>query len=310
MTVDEHELRERLESDDDGVVEATLHEHFHPVPRAPLTYDWCPVVEEHADHDDDWVRRLIGVANAAERRLRVRRFRWRRRNHPDWPIILCEGDSWVAHPQLRDLTDHLLDEDRFQFNVWAMGAAGDCLDDMAREREQEHALDVLDASALLLSGGGNDLIHGFEALDAIEELASDPVQQALDTIDPFMSAVMCSMQTVLEGVRARAPELPIVVHGYDYLRVAKEGKGKYLGPHLDPMGITDDEQRRFLIKRLVDRFNEDLVVVGGRVPGVHVVDLRGMATDKWHDEIHPKKDGFEVMAAKIGQTLQRVIAAD
>ena len=310
MSVDETELRERLESDDDAVVEATLHEHFHPVPRAPLAYDWCPVIEEHAEHDEDWVRRLIGVANAAEHRLRAYRFRKRRKKHPDWPVILCEGDSWVAHPQLRDLTDHLLDEDHFQFNVWAMGAAGDCLDDMAREREQEHALDVIDAQALLLSGGGNDLIHGFEALDAIEEPAADRVQQALDTIDPYMSAVMCSMQTVLEGVRRRAPSLPIVVHGYDYLRVQEKGKGKYLGPHLDHIGLDDHERRRYLIRRLVDRFNDDLVEVAGRVPGVHVVNLRGKATGEWHDEIHPKKDGFEVLAKEVGRTLKAAIAGD
>ena len=88
MTIGEDELRERLQDEDDDRAEAALRQHFVPVPRAALTYSWCPAAElEPAPSDEEgwkerWFQRMVDLANETEQRLRRRRYQWRRRRHP------------------------------------------------------------------------------------------------------------------------------------------------------------------------------------------------------------------------------------
>ena len=122
MTIRESDLRQRLHSDDDDEIVAALHEHFEAVPDArPLTCRWRlrPGVhvepdEADADQDESWFeelgQRILGWANGAQRLLRARRFDRLRQAHPHWPVVVAEGDSWVAHPLVDDITDHLLDD--------------------------------------------------------------------------------------------------------------------------------------------------------------------------------------------------------
>ncbi len=312
------EIRGGLLSDDEAAVESTLREHFVAVPRAtPLSYDWCPAPEwsqsdPDADHDT-WMRDvgwgLMSLANDAERKLRNWRFARRRKKHPQWPVVVCEGDSWVAHPLLRDIADHLFDEDQHSLNVWSKGAAGDLLVDMERAREQETALCEVDASVLLLSGGGNDLLVHFGEFLVPDGSGDQPARRVTPQVDVRMGQLMCSLRRLLEGVAGVAPGLPVVVHGYDYLRVDEFGQGRFLGDFFDRAGLITLEERRATLRYIVDRYNEHVQAATEGLGHVHYVDVRDTVVDDddWHDEIHPKGRGFEMIAQRIGAAVRAAV---
>jgi len=51
--------------------------------------------------------------------------------HPDWPQVLAEGDSWFAHPVVWNILFHLAD--RGGYAIRRLASIGDELADMVRE---------------------------------------------------------------------------------------------------------------------------------------------------------------------------------
>jgi GDSL-like Lipase/Acylhydrolase family len=318
MRILESELRRLLAGDDD-IVESTLERWFRPQPRfsAPFFYDWVPLPEldvvlggeEGGGAYEAAARRIIDLANAAEAALRSRRFAQRRWLHPEWPVVVCEGDSWVAHPLVHDIGDHLFDDPRNRFNVRNCGAAGDRLVAIAEAREQETVIAEVDAVALLLSGGGNDLLLRFREFLRRYHPGDDPARLVTEALEVRLVELMDAMRRVLHGVRARDATLPIVVHGYDYLRVAAPGSGQYVSPHFDAAHIEDLDERQATLDYIVDRFNHHLRDATLEVTGVDYVDVRGTVhDDEWYDELHPDAEGFARVSEVIGAVLrERVV---
>src|SRR5690606_23503289 len=123
------------------------------VPRAELRIDPEPApdpAEPEAAAGPSLRDRLIGLANEAQRAWRGHRFRRRRAEHPQWPVVVCEGDSWVAHPIIDDITDHLLDDDALPMHALGVGAAADLLQAMTQAHDHELAIEEHGARALLL----------------------------------------------------------------------------------------------------------------------------------------------------------------
>lgn len=314
MPIGERELSERLSDDDDAVVTAALHEHFSPADGRALGPDWCPIPTLSVEPDlsagppEEVGSRLMNLANGAERLLRTRRFRWRLRRQPAWPIVLCEGDSWVAHPFVFDAADHLMDERQYAFNLLSLGAAGDRIDAMEHAAEYRQALDDHDVAAVLLSGGGNDMLAGYEVLLDLAMPVDEPEVVFINALEPHMRRALATIERVLAAVREADADVPIVVHGYDYLRVAPRGQGKFLAPYFDHMRIDDPGRRAHVIRCLVDRFNRDVERAAEGVGGVSYVDLRGLVPDgEWHDEIHPDKVGFARVAEVFAGAINAVI---
>ncbi|MCA9711557.1 MAG: hypothetical protein KDK70_37325 [Myxococcales bacterium] len=318
MAIRESELRERLSHDDDDVVEAALREHFEPRPHdTPLTYRWClrDDVElepepPSSDADDSvlgWMGdQLLDLANGAQRLVRARRFARQRGRHPDWPVVVAEGDSWVAHPLLHDITDHLRDDDRYPYAVLGVGAAADLLRDMEAEHDHERAAIEHGARALLLSGGGNDLLESFGRFLRPWSPGSDPQRLLTDEVDARMATLMQTLRALLTRARARLPALPILVHGYDYLQTGEPGERGYLGPFFDDAGIVDPHDRRAALRAIVDRYNRHVAETAACVPDVTYVDLRGVVPEsEWHDDIHPDDDGFARVTAVLAQRLEQ-----
>lgn len=316
MTITERDLEQRLLDDDDERVYEALRRFFRPVPRmlAPLFYDWIPRTDlsvvlgdgEGGGLFEAASRRVIDLANATDAALRRRRYARRRRKEPDWPVVVVEGDSWVSHPFVDDLGDHLFDDDLNSFHVLNRGAAGDRLVTVADEREHEAVLDQVEPVAMVLSGGGNDLLVQFDEFLVLSADASgcDPEGLVTDAFEERVQALMSVMRRLLLGVRAKDSTLPIIVHGYDYLRVGPPGKGQFLTPHFDRAGIEGD-LRQATLDTIVDRYNEVLAAVAAIVPGVTYVDLRGtVPEDEWHDEIHPNDVGFRRIADVMGEAVR------
>ncbi len=322
MEIRQSELCERLTDDDDEGVRSTLRNFFEPRsrPGGPLGFEWWPRLDLQVILDEDnpdanlierAARRVKDLANQADGLLRQRRYRRRREANPDWPVVLCEGDSWVAHPYVTDIGDHLFKIGERGFNLLNVGAAGDRLLSMARELEHERVLDEIDAAALLLSGGGNDLLIQFDEFLRDYHPGDDPARLVDDAFEDRMVELMGIMRRVVGRVRSRLPAMPILVHGYDHLRVREYGKGRYLGPHFDRAGIRDPEERQATLTYIVDRFNHHLEQTLASLDNIDYIDVRAQVkAGEWKDEIHPKSDGFETIATKIGERLTLRIGVD
>ncbi|MCH9688596.1 MAG: SGNH/GDSL hydrolase family protein [Deltaproteobacteria bacterium] len=321
MTIRESEIRRRLKGDDDDDVAATLHRFFRPTPRftAPLLYEWLPLPDldvvlgdgEGGGAYERAARGIIDLANATDKALRGRRFDRRRRRAPQWPLVLCEGDSWLSHPFIHELGDFLANDPRNAFHLLNRAAAGDRLVKVAAEREHEAELAKSTFDLFVLSGGGNDLLLDFGDFLRPGPHPADAAPATLirEAMHEHMTGLMDVMRGLLLGVRRLDATMPILVHGYDYLRVAAPGRGPFLGPHFDQAGIEDPQQRQATLDHIIDRYNEYVRGAAAAVPDVEVVELRGIVSeDQWYDEIHPNREGFRGLAEAMGTAIRRRLA--
>lgn len=308
MRIGENELAERLRSRDDEAVYGTLVECFEPVPEGgPFGYHWQPragiVVAADPSLPSEGLRdRLLGLANYAQRSWRRHRFQRLRDEAPQLPVVVVEGDSWVAHPFIDDITDHLLDDERYPLLALGVGAAADLLGRMSSALEHEQAIVEHGARALVLSGGGNDLMNVFSRFLRRYAPGSDPQRLLTEAVDDEIDRLMgtlCGMLARLED------HVPVVVHGYDYLRVRAPGKGGLLGPFFDDAGIEDPRERTQVLWAIVDRYNEHLRRATQRMRWVSYVDLRGCVVPdaEWNDDIHPTEAGFGRLTERIADAL-------
>jgi len=178
--------------------------------------------------------------------------------------------------------------------------------------------------AVLLSGGGNDL-----AGDALATVVNHS-NSGLDTLNPTILKEVIDVQiktaylrliTLITGLCDKLfPEnsIPILIHGYSY--PVPDGRG-YLGgywilpgPWLRPVferkGHHKLRTTTDALTEVIDSFNEMLQTISSIPQFKHVryVDVRGcmdntLAQGKykqsWSNELHPKEDGFELIAAEF-----------
>jgi hypothetical protein len=173
------------------------------------------------------------------------------------------------------------------------------------------------ASALLISGGGND----FAGLNDLRPLLRDDCSAAADPASCFHpgeaeGTVEWLMQRVFENYAlliSRAlfvlpVQAKIFVHTYDYgvpNGVGVFGGAGWLKPALDDARVPAALQQgctRFLI----DRFHNALAQLVGSSGGgrVVLVDARGtLAAGDWANELHPRPAGFEKIAEQCWRPL-------
>ncbi len=322
MTILESELLDRLRGDDETIVETTLRRYFQPRPRftAPFIYDWIPLPDLNVVLGDGQggglyeaaARRVLDAANAADAGLRMRRFKRRWAQHADWPVVLCEGDSWISHPFIHDMGDHLVDDPLNRFHLLNRAAAGDRLTTVAAEGEHLIDLARIDVAVLVVSGGGNDLLLSFDRFlrPGPHDVDTQPAQLVTDALETRMAELMQLIRRVLSQVREQSPTLPIIVHGYDYLRVAEPGRASFLAPHFDAADIRDLGQRQRTLDYIIDRYNHHVAHAVGDLAEVDYVDLRGRVGDhQWYDEIHPDADGFGRLSETLGAAMRQRLDA-
>jgi lysophospholipase L1-like esterase len=308
MTIRESELRERLSVDDDEGIFAALVEHFEPVfENTPFLHRWRARAGLVVDDDgrpmtDALGHRLMDLANSAQRAWRLHRFLRLRDEAPHLPVVVCEGDSWVAHPLIDDITDHLLDDERYPLLALGVGAAADVLGRISSALEHEQAIATHGAKALLLSGGGNDLMRVFPRFLHRWTPGHEPLRLLTEAVDTEIHALMGTLRSMLARLEDR---VPVVVHGYDHLRVRALGKGGQLAPFFDTAGIDEPAERCAVLWGIVDRYNEHLRAATDDMRWVTYVDVRGVVVDdaEWHDDIHPTADGFGRITERIADAL-------
>jgi hypothetical protein len=265
----------------------------------------------------------LGLLNRVYRVRRRRQFEQRLDEGNKDPILLAEGDSWFEYPiWLDDVIDHL----NIDHNVFCLSAAGDELKGMVADAEYADYLDELiggrglKIGALLFSGGGNDiagpdlsaLLRPFEKGQSAE-WHIEPVK-----FQATLAELKSRYETIFNRVVKRHPDLPILVHGYDYaIPLAPQGfsippKDGWLGEPLRSRGINDFTTQCTIVKLMTDGFYGVLSGLaggncGGRFAHVHLVDSRNRVKGRWADELHPTDEGFRDVADQFRKVLKAFI---
>jgi hypothetical protein len=237
--------------------------------------------------------------------------------------LVAEGDSWFSYFPPYDVLANLRNQNwgTVRYDVRDQAHAGDTLNNMVYGRPMVDVYQLIEKhrpDAFIFSGGGNDITgkalfvllynHKAVQLHGMPELNKSVLGGLVKEV--FWQAYM----DLVDMIRWKAatigkPELPIIVHGYDYAIPDGRawgggiGPGPWLSPSLTEKGYDikiDEILRRQIVRRLIDSFNEMLEQIASTQSNVHYVNLRGTLSDsEWGNELHPTQGGFVKVAQKI-----------
>ncbi len=253
------------------------------------------------------------------------------REHPDWPVVVSQGDSWFSYPHERNVVDLLDDpvpgqgnpvESRSQraWSLLRLERTADEILSVMSGGERAFLNDLLhryEIDALLFSAGGNDLIGadlgallerhvpGMAAADClVERRCSRRLRQVEDCYRELVDMVLDD-----------GADLKVLVNSYDApLPSNEEAKllgGRSPGPWLSPAFAAKgypagSPLEREVPRLLLERFCGMLDRLSDEVPTrFHRVETRGAVGGEWADEIHPNARGAKAVAQRFEQVLQR-----
>jgi len=252
------------------------------------------------------------VAMAAfNRASRLRReLRYRARIAGGWKglRLVSEGDSWFQYPVLlTDVIDHLSDH----YAVLSLDAAGAELSDMVANDELTATVVAEEPDAVLVSGGGNDLLGEGRLATALHPYAPGrrPEDYPNDTFAATLDSVLGRFRTWFNRLATQAPGIAVLCHGYDW---AIPNAQRWLGAPLQTLGIVEPTLQQAIVRVMIDRFNVRLEALARELgPAVRYVDCRGrVPSGEWHDELHPTDDGYASVAEKFAEEIEKAVTAD
>lgn len=239
------------------------------------------------------------------------------KQHPQWPVIISEGDSWFSFPIHANLIDNLDDMAARKISLLRLEKGGDkALRIIGGEQKVKLAkyLKRYPVNALLFSGGGNDML-GIDLLPLLNQ--RKPGMAWRDCINDMTAEARFERlrSAYIDLVHLRdenQPDCRIYIHGYDWAipsgRSAKMW-GLKIGPwmklHLEDKGITEPTDQREIIRWLLRKFNDMLAQIAQQPKVVLVETLGTLAENEWNDEIHPTRGGFKKIAAKFREQLAK-----
>lgn len=248
--------------------------------------------------------------------------------------MLAEGDSWFSFGSL--FGNNLLNQLRFERStlVTATSTPGDTLSHMVDWWRDPHFRSLIDGGAsgqlawkfdaILLSGGGNDLIDAvsdqlvdqqllrlFSAGSRLPAAAADCVHD--DAWQRFENYLRVNFASVSRLVAESAINsgTPVFVHTYDYPTPnnagALPGSKAWLLPammaHHIPASLWQP-----LADHLIERLARVVRSLPATLPNVHVIDTlhtlvraapgSTAASNDWRNEIHPTAGGYAKLALK------------
>lgn len=340
------ELRRALATLDEMIVDPSVPEDMladyisiRPMPgrRAFAYFALHEDIDKALAHENRDKCRMLRNIKEFCRQRRQAHFHRRYRAGENRPVLISDGDSWFHFPIfLRDVTlqlshDHL---------VLPLANAGDTLKHMVYGAEATHGQRYVgglrdyghEAQAFLFSGGGNDLI-GIDpsGLPAILSYVRpyEPGRSAAWHIETpefrrRVAFIEAALRHVLADVAARRPDLPVLIHGYDYALPCPWGaedrrnphwtvRDHFLGAAARHLGIHDPELQRAIARCVIDAINDMQRrlaggnVEGGAFPHVYHVEVRDtVMREEWADEIHPTTAGYTRVANRFRAVLSEI----
>lgn len=251
--------------------------------------------------------------------------------------ILAEGDSWFTIGAIP--SSNLLYELRLKKRavVLNLGYPGDTIANVSQlsantefTRRLVHPNWASDWSALLLSGGGNDLID--QAADIILSTPTGAGKKAADYVNAdrlaaFKQGVQAGYRRIValrDSDASPNQGKPIVVHTYDYptprpapatFLIAPISK-PWMHPVFEKYAVPKSLRIK-IAEHLLDALAEALLELGRELPAFHVVDTRNTLdradidakgnSGDWLNEIHPNGDGYRKIANKLAAKLHKLL---
>lgn len=259
-------------------------------------------------------------------------YRWNNVNYGPYRFnILAEGDSWFSVNGRRANNLLLALSAPGTSMVVNFSRPGDLIKEIAQVSKKKNylrnvALDSKDVywDALLLSGGGNDIMANRKSIirkpsstESVTEPESWVNTRALDATLSRVVDSFSEFASIREGTAHQ--DLPILIHTYDYAtprNVSRSFFGIRLGPWLHPIFRdlnTPMGMRPIVSDHIFNRLANVLLdlqygTTGTPIPNFYVCDTRGVLTPAssnashgsvdWYDEIHPTKKGYEKLAGE------------
>lgn len=226
-------------------------------------------------------------------------------------VMVIEGDSWERLPDWGPKRLPIVGGTNYDLSralqarghtIHNLAYWGDTIADIARARDYLTALRNTKAPFLLLGGGGNDLLGDGRLKTYLRLFAPErrPADYILDVFYHDLRRVILHYEDILDRIAADPPikRTKVVVHGYDYARPMRLG---WIGDPMEFVGVGWDrpELQNGIIKVMIDAVNAELAALAGRRDNVIYVDFRNKVGDRWHDELHPRREAFEELAAIV-----------
>lgn len=234
--------------------------------------------------------------------------------------VLVEGDSWanILYPWseyffgYNEAFPNFIERDpRFYYRN--IGWPGDTLEDIVTSSHAPDGRKGADSGLyqpirsgifdfLVFSGGGNDFLGGGQLecfLKPYRAGTTDP-WECLDRakVDGIYDKIRDQYLQIISLVNVSSPQTKILLHGYDHA-IPKSG-GRWLGVPFTSKGYTPESPLcSYIIAVLVDRMYELLGEIAASNRTVRVVDVRGLCSNHWHDELHPDRVAARAIADKF-----------
>jgi V8-like Glu-specific endopeptidase/endonuclease/exonuclease/phosphatase family metal-dependent hydrolase len=289
--IDDHEIRPYLKLDEERSTA------FDPA----ITYNPELVTDDATEEGQVF----LASFNWFSKRKRQKRYRKKIKGGFSGIRMVSEGDSWFQYPVLLDdVIDQLFDD----YAIFSLGGAGHLLKDIIDEDEITEAVRREMPAFLLLSGGGNDMVGDARLATMVDKYDSkNPDRPAADYLDDDFDTFLSEIRDLYHGLfsrlHARFPKLKILTHGYDW---ALPADGKWLGKPLKKQAIRKMGLQKAIVREMIDRFNAVILNLAEDFEHVvYHVDCRGAVAGKksWHDELHPKNDGYKSVADRFRTTV-------
>lgn len=242
--------------------------------------------------------------------------------HPDWPVVVSEGDSWFSYADAIGRLDdpgHKGPQNQRKWALLRLEKAGAEIMTILSGSQRALLRNVFERGpihALLFSGGGNDIIgpdllpllrtyqEGMEPVDLVQFSRFERrIRQIQDCYRELLDLLADAKQTT-----------KVLVNSYDYL-VPSDRPVKLLGikvagpwmlPHFKARNIPKNLQPG-VVKVLIDAFVAALESVAAepRAAGRLIrVETRSLIQGEWQDEIHPNNKGSRRVAAAFEAALK------
>lgn len=234
-------------------------------------------------------------------------------DHPSYPIVISEGDSWFSFPVHANIVDHLDELMDRRMSLLRLEDPGDELLHITsggQFAKLGEYLRLYQPDALLFSGGGNDIV-GPELLQFINPRTPPFSLTSVGTLalDERFAAIKTSYEALASLRDSVSPGARIITHSYAHAQPTGKkaylwgiSAGPWIQPYLTERGYETREQYE-IVAWLIDRFHETISAVSGLV----IIDLRRIIErDDWNDEIHPTRNGFHKAAAAFLAALQEL----
>jgi hypothetical protein len=255
--------------------------------------------------------------NHQQQRRLIKYFAKSIKRHPDWPVLISEGDSWFSYPLRPNVINVLDTRAQRRISLLRLERSGEELLTILSGKQKDklrRQLKRYPVQALLLSGGGNDIVdRNLLPLLREKEPASRTWESCIKKgrVKSRLLQLKLAYQELIDIRDDVNEDCMIYTHGYDHaiptgkgVKIGPIKLGPWLKPYLDRRKINDPMDQRNVIRWLIDSFNEMQIGLAAANPKVVFVDCRGtLGENDWHNELHPHAAGFRSVGALFSAKL-------